>query len=118
MKENRILPERLRKRLIGELILFFDREFPITMYRIGEIDEKMSKIVSSVIFLMEDIMQLPEHVREPVMNIVTGGKKDLQDRLVRLYEEGSEHFWEWLDAAFELAERRIAKLRNTLEGEN
>jgi len=92
-KCSRQIPERLRKRLIGELILFFDKDFPITMCRIGEVDEKMSKIVSDVIFLMENIMQLPE----------------------RLYEEGSEHFWEWLDTAFTIAQRRVEKFHRTFE---
>ena len=114
-KCSRQIPERLRKRLIGELILFFDKDFPITMCRIGEVDEKMSRIVSDVIFLMENIMQLPERVREPVFDVVTGGKRDLQEKLLRLYEEGSEHFWEWLDTAFTIAQRRVEKFHRTFE---
>ena len=108
------IPERLRKRLAGEFILFFDKDFPITMCRIGEVDERLSKIVSDIIFLMEDITKLPERMRDPVLNIVTGGKRDLKERLLHLHEEGSEHFWEWLDTAFRIAERKIQKISDTL----
>jgi len=108
--KRKVLPERLKKRLIGELILNFDREFPVIMARIDEIDEKISKIVSGVIFLMEDVMSLPEHVREPVLKAITGGNKYLEERLISLHRTGSEHFWEWLDVALELAEKRIKKI--------
>ena len=108
-KDYKILPDRLKKRLVGEFILSFDAEFPVIMSRLGEIDEKMSKIVSNIIFMMEDITELPEHVREPVLNAITDGNTELQERLLKLHEKGTKHFWEWLDAALHIAERKIEK---------
>jgi|GEM_PF-4179246 len=115
---TRVLPERLKKRLLGELVLFFDREFPLTLSRINEIDEKLSKIVSNTIFLMENVMELPSHIQEPVLNIITGGNRELEEKLMRLYKEGSDHYWEWLDAASKLAERKIEKISDLFEREN
>ena len=113
--EKRAVPQRLRRRLIGELVLFFDRDFPIIMNKVGEVDERLSRIVFEVLLLADLVFSLPESVRDVVLSVITDGEAELQERLKKIHQAGSEQFWLWLDAALSIAERRIKKIRETLK---
>ena len=113
-KPERKLPERLKKRLIGELVLEFDRSFPIHLSRISQIDERLNRILAELLFLSEDLEKLPEHIREPIEREITGGSADLAMRLRRLSKEGTELLEEWIEVGVSLAEKRLRHIVEAL----
>ena len=114
-RDSRKLPERLRKKLIGELVLAYDRKFPVHLNRIAQIDERLGRILSELIFLCEDLERLPDHVRGPILNAITDGNEGLADKLFGLYRHGSELQSLWLDTALDLAEVRLARIFESLK---
>jgi len=116
-KEKRKLPVALKKKLIGELLLNFDRDFAVITARIQEVDNAITRIVTSILFLMEHLKQLPEHVSDAIIRVITEGDKDLQNKLNLLYEKGSENFWMWLDVAVKIAEKRLKRAEQFLKKE-
>lgn len=114
-RDSRKLPERLRKKLIGELVLAYDRNFPVHLNRIAQIDERLGRILSELIFLCEDLEKLPDHIRGPILNAITDGNERLADKLFGLYRHGSELQSLWLDTALDLAEVRLARIFESLK---
>ena len=115
------LPDRLKRRLAGEIILEFDRELPVHIARITQIDERVSRILVELLFLVEDIDKLPSHLRGPVLASLTGGKKDLISRLRNLSSKSEEKLEEWMDIALKLAEAKVdetEKKFKVLRGDN
>jgi hypothetical protein len=113
--DAKAVPERLRKRLIGELVLLFDRDFPFIMHTIDEIDQRLSKIVFEVLMLSDLIFSLPEQVRDTVLSVITGQREECRKRLERIHSAGSEEFWTWLELALDVAERKMEKLKKLIE---
>ncbi|MDL1971003.1 MAG: hypothetical protein LWW94_08540 [Candidatus Desulfofervidaceae bacterium] len=112
---SRCLPERLKKRLVGELCLLFSRDFPLIQVRINEIDRHLSQIIVHMILLMENLAALPEDIRNVVLEKLTSGNKELQEKLAFIDEEMSGGYYRWVKNACELVQDRIKKISEILE---
>ncbi len=101
------LPERLKKRLLAEAIIEYDRNFPIYKARIDQIEYHIDTIVAHLLFLLEDLEALPEHIRTRIVRIISGEDSDIVSKIEDLRENGAALTATWLDLATKLAEQKI-----------
>jgi len=109
------LPERLKKRLVGEMCLLFSRDFPVIQARINEIDRHLSEIVTHLILLLENLSALPAGIRQGILETITDGDRELKQALLSIHEDTSRSYYRWIRAACGITKKRLKEMERILE---